>query len=92
VQCLERVRGEVVAALSAITAVRRIDSFGSLATGLADAWSDLDLLVACEDPQATAWLAAGAIRSSKRVAFYRMFTVPRLARRGITGPLKRTLH
>jgi hypothetical protein len=71
---LERIRRELVAALSAITSVRNIDSFGSVATGCADQWSDLDLLISCEVPEHTAWLAAGAIRSTKRVAFYRMFT------------------
>src|SRR5580700_12308176 len=71
---LERIRRELVAALSAMTSVRNIDSFGSVATGCADQWSDLDLLISCEVPEHTAWLAAGAIRSTKRVAFYRMFT------------------
>jgi len=71
---LERLRRELVAALSAITSVRNIDSFGSVATGCADQWSDLDLLISCEVPEHTAWLAAGAIRSTKRVVFYRMFT------------------
>jgi hypothetical protein len=71
---LERIRRELVAALSAITSVRNIDSFGSVATGCADQWSDLDLLISCEVPEHTAWLAAGVIRSTKRVAFYRMFT------------------
>ena len=71
---LERIRDEIVAALSAISCVRAVDSFGSLASGSADRWSDLDLLVACETPEQTAWLAAGAIRAAKRVAFFRMFT------------------
>ncbi len=71
---LERIRHELVAALSAITSVRNINSFGSIAAGCADQWSDLDLLVSCEAPEHTAWLAAAAIRSRKRVAFYRMFT------------------
>jgi hypothetical protein len=71
---LERIRGELVAALSAISSVRSIDSFGSIATGSADQWSDLDLLISCEAPEHTAWLAAAAIRSTRRVAFYHMFT------------------
>ena len=71
---LERIRDEMVAALSAISCVRAVDSFGSLASGSADRWSDLDLLVACEAPEQTAWLAAGAIRAAKQVAFFRMFT------------------
>jgi hypothetical protein len=64
----------LVAALSALTCVRRIDTFGSVASGQADEWSDLDLLVACEIVERTAWVAAAAIRSAKRVAFYRTFT------------------
>src|SRR3954470_4293230 len=71
---LERLQRELVASLSAITSIRNIDSFGSVAAGDADEWSDLDLLVWCELPEQTAWLAAAAIRSIKRVAFYRMFT------------------
>jgi hypothetical protein len=71
---LERMRRELVAALSAISSVRNIDSFGSVAAGCADQWSDLDLLVSCEVPEQTAWLAVAAIRSAKPVAFYRMFT------------------
>jgi predicted nucleotidyltransferase len=71
---ITRIKGELVAALSALTCVRRIDSFGSVATGRADRWSDLDLLVSCELVERTAWLAAAAIRRAKRVTFYRTFT------------------
>ena len=70
---VERIRAEVVAALSALTCVRRIDSFGSIAIGSFDEWSDLDLLVSCEGTE-TPWLAAAVIRSLRKVAFYRMFT------------------
>jgi hypothetical protein len=69
-----RIMGEVVAALSRVTAVRRIASFGSIAEGRSDAWSDVDLVVACEDAPVSSWMAAGAIRAAKRVCFYRMFT------------------
>jgi hypothetical protein len=72
--CITRIKGELVAALSVLTCVRRIDSFGSVAVGRADQWSDLDLLVSCELVERTAWLATAAIRSAKRVAFYRAFT------------------
>src|SRR5207248_11234760 len=54
--------------------VRNIETFGSIAAGRGDQWSDLDLLVSCEMPEQTAWLAAAAIRSTKCVAFYRMFS------------------
>ncbi len=71
---LERILRELIAALSAVPSVREIDSFGSIATGCADQWSDLDLLISCEVPEHTASLVAAAIRSAKPVAFYRMFT------------------
>jgi hypothetical protein len=65
---------ELAGAVSALTCVREITSFGSFATGTEDEWSDLDLLVACVEPEKTAWRAAGAIRAFKPVAYYRMFT------------------
>jgi predicted nucleotidyltransferase len=70
----ERVRDEVVGALAQLSAVREIASFGSMAEGRADVWSDVDLLVACEDVGRAAWLAAAAIRAAKPVLYYRMFT------------------
>lgn len=74
-----RVKCEVVAALSRLSTVRRIASFGSLAEGSSDRWSDVDLFVACEDIAVSPWLAAAAIRAAKPVCFYRMFT-------GVTQP------
>jgi len=71
---ITRIKGELVTALSVLTCVRRIDSFGSVAVGRADQWSDLDLLVSCEHVERTAWLAAAAIRSAKRVPFFRAFS------------------
>lgn len=68
------IKGRLIAALSALTCVRRIDSFGSVAVCGSDEWSDLDLIVSCELPERTSRLAASAIRSMERVAFYRMFT------------------
>ncbi len=69
-----RIKGEIVAALSQLTCVRQVASFGSLAEGRADAWSDVDLLVACEQVERAAWIAAGAIRAAKPVIFCRTFT------------------
>jgi hypothetical protein len=69
-----RVKDELVAALAEVTGVRRIASFGSVAAGRADPWSDLDLFVACADVDRTAWVAAAAIRAAKPVLIYRMFT------------------
>lgn len=71
---IRRIRDELIAALSMLTCVRRVDSFGSVAAGSDDPWSDLDLIVSCEGPECTQWLAAAAIRSTKQVAFYRMFS------------------
>jgi hypothetical protein len=68
------IKDTLVAALSSLTCVRRIDSFGSVATGTADQWSDLDLLVTCHDVEQTAWLGAAVIRATREIAFYRMFT------------------
>jgi predicted nucleotidyltransferase len=64
----------VVAALAEVSAVRSIASFGSLATGRADAYSDVDLIVACADAERTAWIAAAALRRAKPVAFFRTMT------------------
>jgi hypothetical protein len=69
-----RMKDEVVAALAKVTGVRRIASFGSVAAGRADPWSDVDLFVACADVDRTAWFAAAAIRAAKPIFFYRMFT------------------
>jgi len=69
-----RIRDEIVAALATVEGVSRVASFGSLAEGRADAWSDLDLFVACENVAQTAWFAAAAIRAAKPVIFYRPFS------------------
>lgn len=69
-----RLKEELVAALAKVPGVRRVASFGSVAAGQADPWSDLDLFVACADVVRTAWFAAAAIRTAKPVLFYRMFT------------------
>ena len=66
-----RLKQEIVAALAEVPGVLRIASFGSVAVGQADLWSDLDLLVEVDQ---TAWLAAAAIRLTKPVLFYRPFT------------------
>jgi predicted nucleotidyltransferase len=65
---------EIVTTLSQLTCVRSIHSFGSVAIGTSDQWSDLDLLVECADVDKTPWRAAAAIRALKPVLFYRMFS------------------
>jgi hypothetical protein len=70
-----RVKDEVVRALAQVSSVRAIASFGSLAAGCSDEWSDVDLFVACEDVEDSAWLAAAAVRRAKPVLFYRTFSV-----------------
>lgn len=72
-------KDELVAALARVTGVQRIASFGSVAAGRADPYSDLDLIVACAEVDRTAWFAAAAIRAAKPVLFYRPFT-------GVTQP------
>ncbi len=71
----QRLAREICAALARLPFVRAVTLFGSLADGRADRWSDVDMLVACEDVERTCWLAAGAIRSAKPVLFYRVFTL-----------------
>jgi hypothetical protein len=70
-----RIKDEVVRALAQVSAVRAIASFGSVAAGRSDEWSDVDLFVACDDVERAAWLAASAIRQAKPVLFYRTFSV-----------------
>jgi len=72
-----RFKDEVVRALAQVSTVRAIASFGSVAAGCSDQWSDVDLLVACDDVERSAWLAAAAIRQAKPVLFYRMFSAGR---------------
>lgn len=70
----KRIAGEITAALRSAPCVLAIALFGSLAEGRADAWSDVDMLVACENVEATKWSVAAALRRSKEVLFYRPFT------------------
>jgi len=72
-----RVGDEIVRALTRVSAVRAIASFGSVATGSTDEWSDVDLFVACDDVERGAWLAAAAIHQAKPVLFYRTFSIGR---------------
>jgi predicted nucleotidyltransferase len=69
-----RVVQSVTAALSALPFVRRIGVFGSLADRTDDRWSDVDMFVACDDVERMRWSAADAIRRTKPVLFYRMFS------------------
>jgi hypothetical protein len=71
---LQTLLKDLIASLSLLTCVRQIDTFGSIAVGTWDPWSDIDLLVSCDMPEQTAWLASAIIRSTRPVAFYRMFT------------------
>ncbi|MHB1456709.1 MAG: nucleotidyltransferase domain-containing protein [Armatimonadota bacterium] len=71
---LERIADEVISALKTVPSVRAIALFGSLAAEKADSWSDVDMLVACDDVEASKWIAASALRDAKKVLFYRPFT------------------
>lgn len=70
----ERIADKIISALKAVPSVRAISLFGSLADGKADAWSDVDILVACDDVETSKWTAAMALRDAKQVLFYRPFT------------------
>jgi hypothetical protein len=70
----DRILGDVVGALSRVSAVRTVASFGSIAERRADLCSDVDLFVGCDAVERSAWVAAAAIRAAKPVAFYRAFT------------------
>ena len=65
---------DITAALSSLQCVRAIALFGSLAADRADAWSDIDMPVACDDVDSTKWTVAAAAYASKPVLYYRPFT------------------
>jgi len=69
-----RIAGEIVAALGTLPFVRSLALFGTLADATADTWSDVDMLVACDDCDRTCWTAAKAIREAKPVLLYRPFS------------------
>lgn len=69
-----RLADQITAALSQLPGVQRISLFGSLATNTADAFSDVDMLIVCDDLPVAAWAAARALRLAKPVQFYRMFS------------------
>ncbi|MHB0937166.1 MAG: hypothetical protein ACYDCO_12975 [Armatimonadota bacterium] len=72
-QAAHRLAAEIVNLLAASPAVAAVSLFGSLAEERADAWSDVDLHVACAS-EAGRWAAAAAIRAGKPVEFYRTFS------------------
>ena len=69
-----RTADEVLSVLAEIPCVHRVALFGSLADNRADGWSDIDMIVACDDLEDNAWNAARAITTAKPVLFYRKFT------------------
>lgn len=54
--------------------VRAITLFGSLADDSADKYSDIDMLVVCDNVDQTRWHAASIIRSVMPVMYYRKFS------------------
>lgn len=70
-----RLLAEVTGIFAGVPFVRSLAVFGSLAEGRADRWSDVDLLVECDDGARCPWLAAGALRQAKPVLFYRKFSL-----------------
>lgn len=70
----ERIAEEIITALKSVPSVKAIALFGSLAAGSSDVWSDVDMLVACDDAETQKWTATSAVRDAKQVLFYRPFT------------------
>lgn len=66
---LERLRDAAVAAVSEVRGVDAILGFGSLAAGVADEYSDVDLEVISRDPQAVAPQVYAALRSVGDLSF-----------------------
>lgn len=71
----ERIMNEIVTILADLPTVHSIGVFGSLARKNSDRWSDIDMLVGCENLHSTEWQAADAIRSAKSVLYYRKFSL-----------------
>ena len=69
-----RIADEVLSVLAGMGCVRRVALFGSLAESRADSWSDIDMIVACDDAKVNAWSAVLAITTAKPVLFYRKFS------------------
>lgn len=62
--------------VSTVYSVERVMAFGSLAVDRCDAYSDVDWLVAVDQPDA-AWQVVDAIRQDMPVLFYRKFSSDR---------------
>ncbi|MHB1157454.1 MAG: DNA-3-methyladenine glycosylase I [Phycisphaerales bacterium] len=69
-----RLADQITTSLSKLPGVQRIAVFGSLATNTADAYSDVDMFVVCDDVPSCSWAAVHALRLAKPVLFYRMFS------------------
>lgn len=72
---LDRLLRHITAALLSIGGVRGIALFGSLAENRADRWSDIDMIVGCEEVDTTKWSVAGAVRAAVPILYYQMFSV-----------------
>ena len=70
----EQIADQIISVLRTVPSVKAIAIFRSLAANTADAWSDVDMLVACDAVEASKWTAASALRDAKPVLFYRPFT------------------
>lgn len=69
-----RIASEVCSVLSELPFVHRISLFGSLAEDRADGWSDVDMMVACDNVEVNAWVAAKSICLAKPILYYRKFS------------------
>lgn len=76
-QNLQKIVEEIATVLQSLPYVKSIALFGSIAENRADEWSDVDMLVCCDDVDITKWDAALVLRKAKPVMFYRPFTSAR---------------
>ncbi|MHB1001306.1 MAG: nucleotidyltransferase domain-containing protein [Armatimonadota bacterium] len=71
---LQCITDQITSALRMQPYVRAIALFGSLADSRADKYSDIDMLVVCDNVDQIRWHAASVIRSVKPVLYYRKFS------------------
>jgi len=65
----------ILAALQAEAGVHSVALFGSLADKRADRWSDIDMIIACDNVEIRKWAAAWALREAIPVLFYQTFSL-----------------
>jgi predicted nucleotidyltransferase len=74
---LRCMRDSVMESLAGLRCVTGVGVFGSFATGRWDEWSDLDLLVECDDPIRAAHLVIAEIHARIPILCHSPFTTER---------------